>query len=147
MHLKNRATLVTVLVAVFLVVILEMLTKGWWTLIIGPGLLLALPVVATMQAVASKQVRQGRARAAVAPVALLQLLALVGFAVTLVGFGDTEEVLVFGFLTAQLDDPVSRVSTTLCIASGATAAAASVALLVALVMWRPAPPVPYSVPQ
>lgn len=100
-------------VAIALVVCLaESVLKGWFTLLLLPASLLILPLEFVLQRIALRTQRRldsGYLRL----VRLAQLLSLVVAYVTLVGFGDTDDVWLFGIKASTLDSKLTDLSWTL----------------------------------
>lgn len=136
MYLRHRGALIAVLFVTFVLVAWQLVTKGWWLLILALPVLVGLPIVVALQWWASRARRRGGAGRAVEWLAAGQLCSLLAFFVTLVGFGDTDEVYLFGFRTADIDDPITGVSNVLSLISLVALLVTTVTLVVLLLRRR-----------
>lgn len=127
-----------VVVLTLLVCLVQSILKGWWSLVLLPASLIVLPLVFLLQRVALQtQRRTGSTHVKV--VRLGQLAALLAFYVGLVGFGDTNDVLLFGFMVADLHDPLTDWSWNLCAAGFFLTPILTIWLLIAWLRQRDEP--------
>jgi hypothetical protein len=124
------------LVVVALVVCLaEAFLKGWFSLLLLPASLVVLPLEFFLQRQGvrtQKRLDSGYLRA----LRLAQLVALVMTYASLVGFGDTDDVLLFGFKADVLDSKLTNLSWTIFGLASAALAVLTIWLVVALVRRR-----------
>ena len=125
-------------ITTLLLCLVESIFKGWWSLLLVPASAVVLPIEYFIQRYANKMsLREPRLRG-IASLRITQLLALFTFYVTIVGFGDSERVWLFGFVESTNDSPMAKVSTALCVISLFAVAILTVLLMTRLVFLRTA---------
>lgn len=125
-------------ITILLFCLFESLTKGWWSVLLLPASAVVLPIEYFIQRYAYKlSLREPRFRD-IAPLRIGQLLTLFTFYVTIVGFGDGWNVMLFGYVESTTDSLMSRISAVLCAISFFAVAILTVVLVARLVFLRTA---------
>lgn len=123
------------IVVALLVCLGESITKGWFSLLLIPASLAILPAEFFLQRWGIRTQRRldsGYLRL----VRLGQMLSLVVAYVTLVGFGDTDDVFLFGFMMSTLDSGLTDLSWTVFGLASTALPILTVWLIVALIRRR-----------
>jgi hypothetical protein len=125
-------------ITTLLLCLVESIFKGWWSLLLVPASAVVLPIEYFIQRYAHKMsLREPRLRG-ITSLRIAQLIALLTLYVTVVGFGDSESVLLFGFVESTNDSPVAKISTALCAISLFAVVILTVLLIARLVFLRTA---------
>ncbi len=117
------------IVLVLLLATYESLYKGWYSFLLAPSAVIVMPLEFFVQFLALKMYRKSPSRYLLV-LRLAQLICFVGFYVCVVGFGDTKDVLLFGFLASTMGSPLTQMSEFLVMVFGIGGAILTVALLV-----------------
>jgi len=103
------------------------LTKAWLFFLVGPALLIAIPLLFSVRSRAEELRVLGRLSPEASRLATAQFIGLLVAYVCLPGFGDTSEVLLFAFLWVQLKHPLVTIMWYCSIAGAVVAVYSSVA--------------------
>ena len=101
------------IISVLIICLVEAGTKGWWTLILLPASIVILPVVFFIQVWARRVALREPTRRDLTPLRIAQLMAVLMLYVTAVGFGDTKDDLLFGFVRSNIDSTMTQISSNL----------------------------------
>ncbi len=121
---------------IFLTVIIcafQALTKGWISFLLIPLSLLILPVYAFVEYKSSKQ-DSGPYSRWIRYVSILLTVFTLLFYICIVGFGDTDEVLLFGFYRSTNSTLITQISSYISQAANLLAPATLILLIVLLVV-------------
>ncbi len=93
----------------------ESLMKGWFSFFLLPASLVLLPAFTIVQHIALKQKNSPYVRE-IRLMSLLLTIAMLMLYVCMVGFGDTDEAFLFGFLRSSVDSPLAAISQAISVA-------------------------------
>lgn len=96
-------------VVILVICLFEAFTKGWMSFQLVPASVAILPLTFLLQLVARQHHRRFPSRDLL-PLAHLQLGSLALFYISTVGFGDTEETFLFGFLPSTYGSALTHIS-------------------------------------
>lgn len=97
-------------ISILILCLVESFTKGWWTLLLIPFSLGALPATFFIQQYALNLSRREPGLRDITPLRIAQLLTLFVFYVTVPSVGDTPDVLIFGGIESTNDTSLSKIN-------------------------------------
>lgn len=121
-------------VIILVICLFEAFTKGWMSFQLVPASVAILPLTFLLQLVARQHHRRFPSRDLL-PLAHLQLGSLALFYISTIGFGDTQETLLFGFLTSTTESVLTQASELVMIVAGLTALITSLLLLLRVTIY------------
>jgi hypothetical protein len=127
-HRRDFVAIVAALVMGFL-----SLTKAWLFFLTGPALLVAIPLLFGVRSRAERLRALGKSSPATSRLATAQLTGLLVAYVCVPGYGDTSEVLLFGFLWIDLKSPLVTAMWYLSVLGAVVAVISSIAFFR---LWR-----------
>jgi hypothetical protein len=123
---------IAALIVALVVCAYESLLKGWYSLMLIPFFLIAAPVTIYLQIATNRANKLSYSRK-LHVLQIVQLVSLVMLFVFTVGFGDTNEVLLFGFYETLDSSLITQISTVLAGVGYIGALASSAILLIKIV--------------
>jgi hypothetical protein len=117
-------------------IVLESVLKGWFSFFVVPLLILVIPALLFPRFIARKQIQRRVIHPWAMPLIWVQLISTLLFYIMLPGFGDTQDILLFGFLVYNADSPMVTIVSWVAYFAFVIAVFASIAALVLLAIRK-----------